>query len=486
MTSEPSPARKAQLQEVADGLLAIYQTLADLRFLDPAGIQPGPHNVSRELETLYDEYGLSPSIKYLYSILPYIDGEKAGQKDFFNGGQFTNFLDPEEVEQGRDPFYADPKGENFDDEEGPYMRPWVTPLSRMGNHDSVIIYDARDDRIWIIDQEGWDSTDPALRGVKDGRQKSPNEMAFDHIPSRRAGYVLRDIDNLYRNLEVLPGGGEETGLEWNPSDIDLVALYRKNGWPENFDGDGFQRDQARGYCAAIAKQIADEPLRVVDHCEKSLSAMVRHMGNLKQMKADYPTGIPKTEDELWKADYSIWSKDNERKYLVAERDRAREIAEKLCPGGACQRKEDLPLWEFVIVKNQFNYVRGELEGLLHPERDHSAHGKAHWEDRLRHTKQEEAIYRHAYEASKADADQVSVDEERKQEILERAARTKSRKETVEWQLRVKEQMIRVTEEWLAQVPERVVKTREEIAKTIEKSKKALERDRRNAEKVGIL
>lgn len=172
--------------------------------------------------------------------------------------------------QGRDPFYAMPAGDDYDAENGPYIRPWMTPLSRLGNHQSVIIYDARRHRIWIIDQQWWKSTEPALVDgpvihsddsdeEKKPNKESKNSMSIEPIPSRRAGDVLRDIVRWYRSLDEIPGG-EHCGGEWSRYDMPLKELYRQYGWPGNFDGDGFQVAQARAHCASSAKDAAEEPL----------------------------------------------------------------------------------------------------------------------------------------------------------------------------------------------------------------------------------
>ncbi|KNG89665.1 hypothetical protein ANOM_002299 [Aspergillus nomiae NRRL 13137] len=252
MDQQLTSTQKANLHEVADLLLEIYQTLASMRFLNPAGIIKGPHNIDSVLN-LYEELGLDPSIIYLYSILPYIDCRLAGQTDFFKGGIFADFRQAEDIEQGRDPFYICPGDDDYEDEDGPYMRPWVTPLSLIGNHQSVILYDARRHRIWIIDQESWNTSDPALGNMPDSvagdeyecGEKSNNDNSFQHVPSRPAGDVLRDMVRWYRSLEIMPGGGENTRPEWNYDELPLRELYSKHGWPDNFNGDAFVADQLR-------------------------------------------------------------------------------------------------------------------------------------------------------------------------------------------------------------------------------------------------
>ncbi|EME43593.1 hypothetical protein DOTSEDRAFT_72830 [Dothistroma septosporum NZE10] len=157
-----SPTQNAQLQEVADLLLTIFETLAELRYVDPESIVRGPHDLSH-LQDLYTEHNLDPSIRHLYTLLPYIDSSQTEARDFFHGGTFFDPTDEGDVEQGRNPYYAILEGDDFEAEDGPYMRPWYTVLSNLGNHQSVILYDAKMHRIWIVDQECWSSTDPGLR-----------------------------------------------------------------------------------------------------------------------------------------------------------------------------------------------------------------------------------------------------------------------------------------------------------------------------------
>ncbi|KAB8207924.1 hypothetical protein BDV34DRAFT_223123 [Aspergillus parasiticus] len=252
MDQQLTSTQKANLHEVADLMLEIYQTLANMRFLNPAGIIKGPHNIDN-VDKLYEKLGLDPSIIYLHKILPYIDISLGGQTDFFQGGIFADFRLPEDIEQGRDPFHICPGDDDYEDEDGPYMRPWVTALSLIGNHQSVILYDARRHRIWIIDQESWDTTDPAIRRNPDRAvdedyecgERSVNENSFQHVPSRAAGDVLRDIIRWYRSLEIMPGGGENSGRKWDSDELPLRELYSKHGWPDNFNGDAFQEDQLR-------------------------------------------------------------------------------------------------------------------------------------------------------------------------------------------------------------------------------------------------
>ncbi|KAK3989934.1 hypothetical protein QBC44DRAFT_369500 [Cladorrhinum sp. PSN332] len=60
------PAKKAQLHEVADGLLKVYQTLARMRYLDSSWIAQPPYaNVGTELLPMWKRFEVDPAIIYL-------------------------------------------------------------------------------------------------------------------------------------------------------------------------------------------------------------------------------------------------------------------------------------------------------------------------------------------------------------------------------------------------------------------------------------
>lgn len=270
-----TPAKKAQLQEAADLMLEIYRTLVRMRYLDASWICKGPHDIEALLPT-YRICGLDDTIIYLYSILPYID--TSVPLDFFQGGQFAEFRREEDVKRGRDPFYED----DGDDQLPPYM----TPLSLLGNHRSVIFYNSRKHWIAIYDQESDGSSDHNIyegcspyrsdedtagdettsedgegqnEDDEDGTDEGEDEddgdeqgSSWDEMASRPAGRVLRDIVRWYHDLVETPGGGEQSAQAGDGGwDVELVKpLYQKHGWPEpHFDGDAFLADRDRAVAA---------------------------------------------------------------------------------------------------------------------------------------------------------------------------------------------------------------------------------------------
>ncbi|KAK5939252.1 hypothetical protein PMZ80_008555 [Knufia obscura] len=391
-TESPSPRRVTQLNEVAGLMLEIYETLAAMRYIDPTGIERGPHNIEA-LQPVYDEHNLDPVVVYLYSILPYVDTYEADQIDFIFGGEFADYRQPDDVEQGRDPYYANPETE-----EDAYMRSWVTPLTNMGNHQSVILYDTRKHRIWIVDQEGWSSSDPALAGVTDRENTSGNENSFEHIASRPAGDVLRDVVKWYRTLKIIPGGGEHSNGFWDEGT--MRKLYRKHGWPNDFDGDAFEVDVARATCAELAKDYADQPLRKVETYQQMREQGANNRDALRQLIADATN-----EDDAWYDRFRLWENEQSEIRLVEDERRAKEDVERLCPNGMCQKEADLPLWELEWVRREWQgknmIVRQRAETLEQPGND--ADEQRRFAVDLRHAQKEASLYARAYDAAMADA-----------------------------------------------------------------------------------
>lgn len=330
-----SSKQTAKLDEVADLMLQIYRTLADMRILNAAGIEEGPHDLTHLLPA-YNKHGLAPEVIYLYGHLPYI-GPAAGASDFLWGSMFADYRYLGDVEQGRDPLHAGPRGREFEAEDGQYMRAWYTPLVNMGNHQSVWIYDAKQHRIWSIDQEWAASSDPALRGIENSPDHR-NRNRIEYIPSRPAGEFLRDIVKWLRTLELVPGGGEHDGGNWDEEA--WRELYKANGWPDHFDADAFEIARARWSCGEDAKYHAEEPLRVLEKFEL--------WGRYAQDNIDRAkTAVTSADndDQRWLGMFEVWKAQQGMERNRNELKRAREEAERLCPGGVCQRPEDLRLWE---------------------------------------------------------------------------------------------------------------------------------------------
>ncbi|KAF7550318.1 hypothetical protein G7Z17_g5789 [Cylindrodendrum hubeiense] len=454
-----TPTQKAQLHEVAELMLEIYKTLARMQYLDPAWILPGPHNIDAFVP-MYRSHGLDDSMIYLYSILPYVDNTGTEGLDFFQGGGFADFRTAADVEQSRDPFYAD--------SEEDAMRPWMTPLSMLGNHKCVIIYSAKKHCIWILDQESGGSYDHGLRGLltnyiskedseeegsdweteegesEQGTERSEEDVEdsdedkeesnqgadsreegtegsdedakdsdedmedsegiYDEADSRPAGEVLRDIIRWYHDLTETPGGGENSGSQWEKETT--KPLYRKHGWPgDDFDGDAFLVDLVRANAARSAEWAAEEPLRKV----AELEGWLQHDDGLFNRQLQDRLAAAKTVDEEWLARWELWQVERGNERAARQRLETEKTAARLCPNGQAQRPEDLPLWELEQLRGENSWQQDNLERVRQETRDtqqSEQDGGRAVQLRLRHAEQQASIYQKAYEASQLDADRL--------------------------------------------------------------------------------
>ncbi|KAK4233850.1 hypothetical protein C8A03DRAFT_19145 [Achaetomium macrosporum] len=225
-----SPKQKARLHEVADILLSIIRTLERMRYLQPEWINPGPHNIDALLP-LYHSLHLDPSIIYLYSILPYLEQPNI---DFFQGSSFADFRTEEDVREGRNPMH--------DGDPAAHMRPWMTPLSMLGNHDSVIIYDAKRHVIGIFDQIYGGSSDPNLyegrvccRELEDG-----SKYVFKVVEGgREVECEMWELEEQTRRDEEEAEDGYEDGYEEEEDEgVDVDERGEEDG-----NGNGDEDDE---------------------------------------------------------------------------------------------------------------------------------------------------------------------------------------------------------------------------------------------------
>ncbi|VUC34209.1 unnamed protein product [Clonostachys rosea] len=327
----PTACEMKRMEEVADLVLGLYETLAEMRYIEPADIKRGPHDITHLGETVNSSYShIDPAILYLYSILPYVEDTFSGHRYFFRGGFFLDFRKEAHRKLSRDPFKVIPNIKcDFDTNDGPYMRSWVTPLSVVGTRPISIFYDAREHVIWVVNLEQRRSADLALEGLE--------PWAFDHLPSRPAPDVLRDMKQWFREFKVVPDSLSSGELELEEKIKFLPALFRKHGWPDAFDGKAFQIERVRKNSARLAAWWAEEPLRELKRLREAKEEADRRWREQLNKVQD-----PSHEKD-WPLMFALWS--GEAKYLIDRAYEARELADQYCPEGVCQIRGDEPVWE---------------------------------------------------------------------------------------------------------------------------------------------
>ncbi|KAJ0414499.1 hypothetical protein BJY00DRAFT_305558 [Aspergillus carlsbadensis] len=471
------PTQQANLNEIAHLLTEIYTTLADMRYLGPNCIHHGPHDLSR-LAPQYKKHNLDPAIIHLHSILPYIGAPSSGTTDFFHGSDFLDLRDPEQLAQSRDPYYADPQGDDFDAEDGPYMRAWVTPLSRLGNHGSVILYDARAHVIWI-------EVRIAARGTGSaGSATNRNEFAY--LASRPAGDVLRDIKRWYRDLEILPGGGENTGLDWSSRSLNLRELYRRNGWPDHFDGDAFEVDKARRYASIRARKRADRPLQEVERFHAMRASLEEQIRGFRATVAD-----PKSLDEEWIARFELWRVEWFQGGFLVDGERKEEVAEMRCPGGVCVQEDELVLWEAEVLRQDIeSNERGIIDAKKRADEARESHPEraAEFDMGVRVREKESAVLQRAYEAALADAQRTCPGQSFKSVSGKESLGPEDIPMSI---LKIKEDMPRAeleileVKEWSTRIPEECVEARDKVELQLHWLVTELDRQRGLLEMYGV-
>lgn len=401
----------ARTTEVAEYMAKLYETLADMKYLDPIGIEYGPHEIFIG-PRIADK--ISPEIQQLWSKLPYIDKVEAGQADFVYGSQFADFRTSDDVVRSRDPYLTHQEDylEWLEKKDEQYVSPYQTPLVNFNRRGLLIMYDVQQHRIWWLDQTGMKTADPALKDVVPDREWNGVAHDFSHVPSRPAGEVLSDIVTWLETLELVPGGGENSNFEglWNSTAI--ADLYRQTGWPQwstSSQPRDFEVALARFYANARAKESAGEPLREVAKYESWAS----HAGSDLQERKDELTAA-KTEDDKWISRWEVFKLEMITEKIADDLKNAQEDVASFCPNDVCYKEVDAIVWEAEQLRteiatksaqiNSFEKMLVQMQNESIPESERAKPDQIKAQAAtLRHAEQDLEILRHAYLEAKKDA-----------------------------------------------------------------------------------
>jgi uncharacterized protein (UPF0297 family) len=239
---------EAKLQKVADLMTDIYTVLANSTFIPHNAITLGPHTINKTALPCKPHAAVLRLIK----LLPYVDVSLVETDDWFDGGSFMDYRNPEHLAELCDPL----RGQSFGWTD--YMSPDDVALTNWGtggwNNDRtfVMIYNTARNSIRAYDGEEW----LERRRAKDLFSSEMNEWWFEEADeygtwdrTDGAPLVLRAIVSNFRSLLWTPwamsnkedGFGVPFGV---PTDH-IKELLRQNGWPNTFNSTQFRADFTR-------------------------------------------------------------------------------------------------------------------------------------------------------------------------------------------------------------------------------------------------
>lgn len=155
-----------RIREIAELMTEWYQLFIDMRYIKAENVVFPPHEHLRIDVSKPAAFGFTKDVVDLYQMLPYHIAATewnfgSDNGEFLMGGEFLADLrgpDADWWQSTVDPFYgiddlsprygssipaADAVARDWDDESGPYMRPWYAALSEIGNHGSVVFLDTK-------------------------------------------------------------------------------------------------------------------------------------------------------------------------------------------------------------------------------------------------------------------------------------------------------------------------------------------------------
>lgn len=477
-----------QLHQVADLMLEIYQTLARMQYLDEEGIEKGPHDITNLLPE-YGERGVHPSIIYLYSILPYV--KPPVSEDFWQHGEFADFRCAHKMEESRDPLWSE-------GEEDERIASHMTPLSFVGGgHATAIIYSARIHAIWMFGQGDSGSSDPMLQSgdYRLSLQGQGEHGIFSNLQGRPAADVLRYINDSYKSLENVPGGGPCTPGEWKE---DIVRpLYEKHGWlTGNFNAEGFLVDQARENARIEVRYFLDKRENNV----KRISRLVAEKGEEKWQKLQAKIDSASSAEEGWNARWKLLETRKLHASLLQDLERAQEDVKV----NSHFKQEEMLVWEEDWLQYEVQQKREELaskekkaaakreaaekEGPKYEgAKDEDCDDKPAVEDEdedengdlwIRRYRKMLAIYEKAHQETKRDAEKAFPKTSLQQicggAIVEWSASNESRAKELEDRRELNKKELKSVEEFLKLLPDEIEEVRDAVHQVIKSCKDFLE------------
>ena len=169
---------------------------------------------------------------------------------------------------------------------------------------------------------GGGPADPYFKGMKehDLPPRPPphpvNEYRFDHYPSRHARELFADFTNRLMTLEWIPIHGRRIIQEDYWEYVEWKSMFLTYGWPDNFDGEGFD----------AAADRWDEFDRVRDNIEHEKRQLGMYQNWLVHAERRVQELEKRKVGGIWDADPS--KSEEEIQKLEGDLEHLREVYER--------------------------------------------------------------------------------------------------------------------------------------------------------------
>lgn len=373
---EPArPIQESQLQEVASLLDDIYATLVNMTFMPPTAVKRGPHQINVTAIPCRRD----PAALRFMEIMPLVDHTELGpsaaafEADWFYGGEFIDYRDPDHLHVSCDPYRAEGTWHQVKDGQV-QLTEWGTG-GWNGDRTHVLLYDTKINAIQVYEGEHIVS----LINEEDShrrREHYAGPILYRHSISQPlaalrpddfewetwfdAPTFLRRLLHAYQSLELTPWETSNREDGWGVNTTIAKDLLRKNGWPQSFDSAGFNADLIRARHISPERGPAEAAFQAIAALTGPPEASGWYPpGNIEHTRnstvgLDQSARRENNEEIRWywlyRAASDRWALENQEIELHA----AQKTYELLCPNGVCIAPGNRMLWNFFYLEQVYD------------------------------------------------------------------------------------------------------------------------------------
>ncbi|KAF8863515.1 hypothetical protein BDZ45DRAFT_722290 [Acephala macrosclerotiorum] len=232
------PTEPYDEQAIVSFLTKIYKFLLDLKYLKDEDIIHSPlsgHQINLQLcEFLH----LDPRVISLMQRLPYPrTGEDVWRWELIHDSRTMNYLDEDDIKEGRDPEKA-----GWDDPRLDFLLPTDITLTVGGRYGTTLVLDTKENTIRVI--EGQDRAES-----HESMERPEDPSHYRNFPPELALEVLRRYAHIYRSLSLIPRREGYPLNKWDRRKIQHPEVKRilteEYGWPDNFRREAWAENYER-------------------------------------------------------------------------------------------------------------------------------------------------------------------------------------------------------------------------------------------------